>query len=65
MRPVHMRKSMKCTISTTSMKGIKTCPYSFFKAAKKNNKEQTKFQFKLARKRCQNRQANFWHSKYI
>ena len=37
----------------------------FFRAAKKNNKEQTKFQLKLARKRCQNCQAKFWHSKYI
>ena len=35
------------------------------KAAKKNNKEQTKFQLKLARKHCHNRQAKFWHSKYI
>ena len=28
-------------------------------------KKQTKFQMKLARKGCQNRQAIFWSSKYI
>ena len=48
-------------------KGIKTCPYSFLKAAKENNKkrQQTKNQLKLARKRCQNVQAIFRPSKYI
>ena len=37
----------------------------FLKRLKRTAKKQTKFQLKLARKRCQNRQAIFWPSKYI
>ena len=37
----------------------------FLKRLKRTTKKQTKFQLKLARKRCQNRQAIFWPSKYI
>ena len=37
----------------------------FLKRPKRTTKKQTKFQLKLARKRCQNRQAVFWPSKNI
>ena len=37
----------------------------FLKRLKKQQNKQTKFQMKLARKGCQNRQATFWSSKYI
>ena len=38
----------------------------FLKRLKRTTKKkQTKFQVKLARKRCQNRQSIFWPSKYI
>ena len=47
-------------------KGIKTCPYSVFYAAKNNNKKTTnKNQLKLARKRCRSRKAIFLPSKYV
>ena len=37
----------------------------FLKRLKRTTKKQTKFQLKLARKGCLNRQAIFWPSKYI
>ena len=65
-----IRNQVKCPkgsrLSMSLMKSFKSCPYSTFYAAKRNNKkQQTKIQLKLARKRCQSRKATFWPSRYV